>query len=128
MLTKGNNCASYLCDNDSDGRDRLCSPCRAGERLVLGVNAAVKRFLEDTYPMPRVPGGDRSVSALFSPDNPVRREIFEATSVMAPGLVRLLELAIGKRVFMTCGAWVDPFDGWYGGFGWDISEHQYDID
>ncbi len=56
--------------------------------------------------------------------SPVRREIFDAGGHLAQGLIQLVELAIGLRVFMTSGPWLDPYEGWHGGLGWDISEQQ----
>ena len=37
---------------------------------------------------------------------------------------RLLEIAVGKRVYITYGPAPDPYDGWYGALGWGISEDQ----
>jgi hypothetical protein len=108
-------CANYLCDNDADGRpDRLCGPCRACERLVLAVNAAVETFLSD-----RIAVRD------YDRDSATAAEISEADTHLTQGLIRLLEMALGKRVFMTSGPWVD-LDRWRGGLGWDISEYQDD--
>jgi hypothetical protein len=115
-------CGSYLCDNDANGPDRLCNPCRAANRLVVAVNAAVEEFLNDRWPAPRSLTGDRSISPLFDNDNPTRRGIFEAGGDLAHGLVCLVDLAIGKRTAVTSGPWLDPYDGRHGGFGWDISE------
>ncbi len=118
-------CVNYRCRNTADGSDALCAGCRAGERLVLAVNAAVEEFLYDRFPLP-VPRSpfDRSSSTLFDGDSPARRSIFDAGGDLVSGLVQLVELAVGQRVYMTYGPWCDPYDGWHGGFAWDISEHQ----
>jgi hypothetical protein len=60
-------------------------------------------------------------------DSPVRTEIAEAGSHLAQGLFRLVELVDGRRVYMTSGPWLDqldPYDGWHGSLGWDISKDQ----
>ena len=108
-------CGNHPCANDADGRpDRLCGPCRACERLVLAVNAAVETFLSDQMPVRDYDLGSQASA-----------EVFEAGSHLAQGIIRLLEMALGKRVFMTYGPWVD-LHRWRGGLGWDISEHQDD--
>ena len=44
-------CRNYLCPNDSDKSDGMCGPCRASERLVAAVNAALVEFLSDRWPV-----------------------------------------------------------------------------
>ena len=74
--------------------DRLCAPCRANDELVLTVNTPLEAFLADRFP-PRDAEDD---SPLFDSDSPVRTEIFEASGRLTQGLIRLVELAVGRRV------------------------------
>jgi hypothetical protein len=69
---------------------------------VLTVSTALETFLNDGF-SPR----DCDDSPLFAGDSPVRTEIAEAGSHLAQGLFRLVELVIGRRVYMTSGPWLD---------------------
>ena len=73
---------------------------------MLTVSTALATFLND-----RFSPCDCDDSPLFAGDSPVRTEIAEAGSHLAQGLFRLVELAVGRRVYMTSCPWLDAYDG-----------------
>lgn len=115
----GRVCAAYPCNNSPDALDGLCSGCRSVEILIGRVNAAFEEFLEDRFPAPRSATGDRSVSPLYNDDNPVRRELFDASGDVAAALARMVRLVVGRPVIMFAGPWLNPREGWHGGFAVD---------
>ncbi len=103
---------------DTEG---MAGAYRAVERLVVAVNTAVEEFLADRFPVPHSLTGACSISPLYGHDNPVRRELFDAAGDLVAGLARMVQLAIDRPVIaFTAGPWLDPHEGWRGGFDWDI--------
>ncbi len=119
---KPDNCRRF-CENQADGLDGLCTPCRA-ESACIGLTedltAALENFLDARW-APHKYGYRRPAYYLDAPafgGDPLvyDAEIAAACQQIAAGAKRLIELALGRPVSVEAHPHYyrgDNFDGFY---------------